>query len=550
MKYYNINIINFKENITVDENITLFDLSKNYNKFMCGKILCAKVNGSIQSLNYKIVSDCNVEFFDITSSIGFRTYQRSCLFIMLAAANEVLQDGEVVWAEHTVNQNYYCCLYDKDISQSDILKIKNKMIELVNSDYIIDRISVSIDDGIRIFKKYNLENRINAFKYLSKSNITLYKLNNYYDYLYGPIVPSTSYIKVFDIEKCSDGFLLRFEDPANIGNLNTKSIYPKLMNVFEEHNRWSRILNIDTVYSLNNSIVKNQFQQNILVAEALHEKKIAEIADKIKKSNKKIVLIAGPSSSGKTTFSKRLSIQLRVVGLTPKVISLDDYYKDRSDIPFELDGEKNFEKLSAIDVEKFNLDMNRLLEGKSADTPLFDFMTGKRKTETKTLVLNSNDVLVIEGIHGINEDLSYTIPSESKFKIFICALTQLNIDEHNRISTSDTRLIRRIVRDNLYRNTSARETLNMWPKVIEGEEENIYPYQEQADVMFNSSLIYELCILKVYAEPLLYDIEKGDVYYSEAKRLINLLNCFIGIDSQYIPSNSLIREFIGGSCFK
>lgn len=550
MNYFNVNIINSKENITVDENTTLSDLSKKYNKLMKGRILAAKVEGSVKALDYKINSDCNVEFFDITSDIGFRTYQKSCMFIMLAAVNEVMGSDVVVWAEHTVNNNYYCHIYDRELTLEDIENIRNKMQELVSDSYRIERLTVSIEEGIKIFKKYGLTHRIRALRYLRNSEIVLYKLNDFYDYLYGPVVPETSYIEIFDVERCDRGIMLKFENPKKVGQINDTVYYPKLMQIFNEHNDWSRLLDIDTVSALNDSISRGTFKENMLLAEALHEKKIAEIADIIYRQNKNIVMIAGPSSSGKTTFSKRLSIQMRVLGLNPKIISLDDYYKNRSSIPIEPDGSQNFERLSSIDVEKFNSDMLRLLDGETVETPLYDFFTGSRKSETKAISLGENDVLVIEGIHGINENLSYSIPAERKFKIYISALTQLNIDEHNRISTADTRLIRRIVRDYNFRGFSARDTIGMWHKVIEGEEENIYPYQEQADVMFNSALIYEMSVLKTYAEPVLYDIEKGDSEYCEAKRLLNLLNCFLTIDSYMIPQNSLIREFIGGSCFK
>ena len=549
MKYYNIHLINTKTDITVDENTTLSNISKLCQKDMRSKILSAKVDGNIKSLDYKITSDSNIEFFDITSNDGFRIYQRSTMFIMLAAVNEVMGPDTVVWAEHTINKNYFCCIYDKLITDKELSEIKNKMQELVDEAYRIDRLTVSVEDGIKIYKKFGLINRINAFKYLKKSEITLYKLNNFYDYLYGPIVPDTSYIKTFDIEKCENGFLLKFENPNKPGEINNSIQYPKLMQVFNEHNQWSRILNVDTVSSLNDSITKGTFKDNIWVAEALHEKKIAEIADMISKQKKPIVMIAGPSSSGKTTFSKRLSIQLRVMGIKPFVISLDDYYKNRSEIPLEPDGSQNFERLSTIDVERFNNDMLKLLKGETVETPLFDFFTGSRKAKTKSITLAPDNILIIEGIHGINEKLSYAIPTDKKFKIYISALTQLNLDEHNRISTADTRLIRRIVRDNHFRGFPARQTIEMWSKVIAGEEENIYPYQEQADIMFNSALIYEMCVLKSYAEPLLFEIERGEATYSEAKRLLNLLNCFLSVDPQYVPQNSLIREFVGGSCF-
>lgn len=549
MKYYNINILNTKETISVDENTILADIGKKFKKTLGNTILSAKVNGIVKTLDYKIKSDCDVELFDITSSIGFSTYQRSCLFIMFAAFSEVMGNETVVWSEHTMSKNFFCCIYDREITEEEIKLVKDKMTEIVSSDYRIEKLTVSIDDGVKLFRKYGLDNRIKSLKYLKQSEITIYKLNDYYDYLYGAIVPETSYINIFDLEKCENGFLLKFEDSANPGNLNNSVFYPKLMQIFREHNQWSKILKIDTVSALNDSIARGKLKNNILVAEALHEKKISEIADMIYRQNKNVVMIAGPSSSGKTTFSKRLSVQLRVLGLSPQIISLDDYYKNREDIPLEPDGSKNFENLSTIDVEKFNSDVTKLLNGESVETPLYNFHTGFRKSETKKLKLKSNDVLVVEGIHGINENLSYSIPKEYKFKIFISALTQLNLDEHNRISTADTRLIRRIVRDHLFRGFSARDTLEMWHKVLAGEEENIYPYQEQADIMFNSSLVYELSLLKSFAEPLLYDIDKRDGQYAEAKRLLNILNSFLAIDSYLIPQNSLMREFIGGSCF-
>lgn len=548
MRFYTINIVNTGEDISVDENTYLVDIARKIK--LNSKILCAKVNGRLKSLDYRPSGDCSVEFFDISSVYGFRTYQRSCLFMMLAAFNEVFGSDCVVWAEHSIRDNYYCRIYDREPTQEELDAVVDKMRAYSEDGDRIERILVSLEDSAQIFKKYNLTNRLNAIKYSHSDNIVLHKLNNFYEYIHGPLVPETSYIKIFDIQKYGEGFILKFQDPQNVGFLNDKPIYTKLMNVFTESNDWLRILNVDSVYELNQSISKNNFKQNILVSEALHERKIAEIVDKIKQNNKKIVMIAGPSSSGKTTFSKRVAVQMRVVGMNPYIISLDDYYKNREDIPFEADGTRNFERLSTIDVERFNSDMNKLIDGEKVETPLYDFLTGERKAETKAIQLGENDVLIIEGIHGINEKLSYNIPSKDKFKIYICALTQINVDEHNRISTSDTRLIRRIVRDNLYRGTSARQTLEMWDKVLNGEEENIYPYQEEADAMFNSSLIYELSVLKIYAEPLLYDIERGEATYSEARRLLNLLHCFLGVDSQNIPANSIIREFIGGSCFE
>ena len=331
--------------------------------------------------------------------------------------------------------------------------------------------------------------------------------------------------------------------------LNDVKKYPKLTTVFNEYEEWSRILRVSALPSLNKLICSGKTKDIIFTAEALHEKKIAEIADKINKQNKKIVLIAGPSSSGKTTFAKRLAIQLIATGKIPQVISLDDYYKNRDDVPEDSNGRKNFENLSSLDIEQFNKDMLNLLKYQPVDTPLYDMATGLRKVESKKIQLEDNSILIVEGIHGINEQLTIDIPKEDKFKIYISALTQLNIDEHNRIATTDNRLIRRLVRDHYFRGFDLRTTINMWPDVLAGERENIFPYQEQADAIFNSALVYELSVLKLMVEPLLFNIDRTDSTYLEARRLLNLLNSFIAIPETDVPSNSILREFIGHSCF-
>lgn len=550
MKSFNVRLINNNTDISVDENTSLLALSKIYRDLTKGKILMAKVDNVERDLNYRINNDCEIEFLDITSKLGFRVYQRSAIFIMLAAARKIMGKEAVVWVEHTINRNYFCTIKGKELNQKLLSEIKEEMTEIVKNDFPIEKIQVSVPEAEEIFTKNNLINCKKELKYIKATSVSLYKINDYYDYLYGLMVPSTGYIKIFDLVKHGDGFVLRFESPKAPGTLNEHLKYPKLMNVFKEYNKWSEILNVSAVCSLNDAISNSEIKELILIAEALQEKKIANIADSIYKSGKKFVFIAGPSSSGKTTFSKRLCIQLKVLGIKPHVISLDDYYKRREDIPLEPDGTKNFENINTLEIEKLNDDLIRLKSGEEVETPLYDFLTGEPKPVGKKIKLEKDDVIVIEGIHGLNEALTPKINDEDKFKIYISALTQLNIDEHNRISTTDSRLIRRIVRDHFFRGFSASSTISMWNTVLQGEEENIFPFQENADVTFNSALIYELSVLKVFAEPLLFNMDKSESGYTEAKRLLNLLNSFLAVNPQDIPTNSLLREFVGGSCFE
>lgn len=549
MKYFNVNIVNIKKDVRVDSNTSLLQLSKLYKDAAKYPILAAKVDNIERDLNFRINDDCNVEFMDITSKLGFRVYQRSAIFIMLASVRKILGRGAVVWVEHTINENYFCTIRGMEITKDLLNKIKAEMREMVKSDFPIEKLQVTVSEAEEIFTANNLFNCKKELKYIKATSVSLYKINDYYDYLYGTMVPSTKYIEIFDLVKHSDGFVLQFESSKNPGTLNTYLKYPKLTNIFKEYNKWSEILNVSAVCSLNDAISNGEIKELILIAEALQEKKIAQIADEIHKSGKKFVFIAGPSSSGKTTFSKRLCVQLKVIGIKPHMISLDDYYKPREEIPFEEDGTKNFENINTLEIEKLNNDLIALKKGEEVETPLYDFTTGESKAKGKKIKLQEDDVLIIEGIHGLNDALTPRIQGEDKFKIYISALTQLNIDEHNRISTTDTRLIRRIVRDHFFRGFSASSTINMWHKVLKGEEENIFPFQENADVTFNSALIYEMCVLKVIAEPLLFNLDKSESGYTEAKRLLNLLNSFLAINPQDIPTNSLIREFLGGSCF-
>ena len=550
MKSFCVHIVNNNTDVNVEGSTSLLELSKIYRSVTRSTILMAKVDNIERDLNFRIEDKCCIEFLDITSDLGFRVYQRSAVFIMLAAVRKVLGREAVVWVEHTINKNYFCAIKGVEITKKLLSEIKDVMKDIVKDDFDIEKIQVPVADAEEVFNKNNLMYCKNELKYIKAVNVSLYKINDYYDYLYGIMVHSTEYIKIFDIVKHGDGFVLQFESSKNPGTLNEYMKYPKLTSIFNEYNKWSEILNVPAVCKLNDAISNSEIKELILISEALQEKKIANIADAIVKSGKKFVFIAGPSSSGKTTFSKRLCIQLKVAGIRPHIISLDDYYKRREDIPLEPDGSKNFENLSTLRIDKLNDDLIKLKEGEEVETPLYDFITGEPKSAGKKIKLDKDDVLVIEGIHGLNNELTPKISNDDKFKIYISALTQLNIDEHNRISTTDTRLIRRIVRDHFFRGFSAGSTISMWHTVLEGEEKNIFPYQENADVMFNSALIYELSVLKVFAEPLLFNLDKSESGYTEAKRLLNMLNSFLAVNPQDIPTNSLLREFVGGSCFE
>ncbi len=549
MEHYKVHIINNNTYTEADSRTTLMELSKEFAGDKSERILLAKVDNVERDLNYIIEGDCSVEFLDVSSEFGNRTYQRSCAFIMLAAVARILGNDKAVWVEHTINNNYFCHIDKTHITEKLLNDIKKEMQNIVRQNYSIEKLNIPVSEAMEIFDKYGLEHRKKALKYVKSLNVTVYKMNNYYDYLYGTMVPQTGYIRTFDLHIHSDGFVLQFESRKEEGVINEYKAYPKLTQIFAEYTNWSRILEVSSAGALNDIICHGRLKEIILISEALQEKKIANIADEIFRQGKRIVLIAGPSSSGKTTFSNRLGIQLKVLGLSPCIISLDDYYKNRVEIPVGEDGRQDFECLESLQVERFNDDILRLLKGEAVETPLYDFITGKTKSKGKLIKMDTNSILIIEGIHGINENLTHRIPKDKKFKVYISALTQLNIDEHSRISTTDTRLLRRIVRDNNFRGFSAKNTIDMWNKVLDGENKNIFPYQEQADAMFNSALIYELGVLKTYAEPLLFNIEPSESGYTEAKRLLNFLNSFLNIPADSIPPNSLMREFIGGSCF-
>lgn len=561
--------------VTASESDTLEAVADRFKDYYEDDIILGIVNGRLRELNKKIKSDCELSFVTTADRDGRRTYRRSVVLLLQRAIYDVYGSMTQLHVMHSLGEGYYCQLEkavecadsqqekynedtdlqgsrensEKSVTEHDIDRIVCSMYSFVEKDLPITKHSAKTQYAEQLFKEKGLHDKERLLHYRRSSRVNLYELDGVVDYFYGFMAPSTGMLKYFDIVPYENGFVLLFP------GANSRSVEPlvtsnKLFHTLDDSREWSKMLGIGTIGSLNDAIAAGRGQEIMLLQEALMEQKIGNLAAQIASDDKKkFVMIAGPSSSGKTSFANRLSIQLIAKGRKPHPLSLDDYYVDRELCPKNPDGSFDFECLESIDVKLFNEDMNRLLKGEAVDMPSFNFKTGKREYRGRKLVLGPDDILVIEGIHGLNDRLSQLIPPEHKFKIYISALTQLNIDEHNPLSTTDERLIRRIVRDARTRGTNAMETIAMWPSVRKGERENIFPSQEQADVMFNSALVYELAVLKVYAEPLLFGIERDCPEYLEAKRLLKLLDYFLPMPADGIPNNSLLREFVGGSCF-
>lgn len=514
-------------------------------------IVCARVGNVLRELCSTIEEPLEeVSFVDLTEKDGMRIYQRTSTFLLIVAVQKCFPSTTVLVNHHIAGG--YFCEFDKHLecTSEHLQVIEDYMHSLVEKELPIQKSTLSVDEALRQFKVLDMPDKEALFKYRRTSTVNLYELDGIKNYFYGYMMPNTKEVRLFKLVPYAHGFILLFPNEQNPVELAHFVPQSKLSHVFKESENWARILDVDIVASLNNLITEGKLPDLIRVSEALHEKKIAQIADSISQHSKvRLVLIAGPSSSGKTTFAQRLCIQLRVNGLKPHVISIDDYFVDRENTPRDEYGEYDFEALEAIDIKLFNEHMARLIVGETVEIPRFNFKTGKREYKGHTITLEEEDVLVIEGIHGLNEKLSYAIPKENKFKVYVSCLTQLNVDYHNRIPTTDTRLIRRMVRDYQYRGLSAEQTLAQWASVRRGENKNIFPFQEEADVMFNTVLLYELAVLKNKAEPLLFGIDRRSPYYSEAKRLLKFLEYFLAAGTEGIPYNSIIREFVGGSCF-
>ena len=534
--------------------ITFGEVAGVYQKDYSYPIALAVRNGKIKELFKKVDQDCTVEFLTLADDTGHKTYNLTATIILMKAINDVvgLDKIEKIKMEFAIGNGYYCAKKGDFVFTDEIVaEIKAKMQEYIEKDYCIIKKSMPIDEANALFAQQKMTDKVSLFRYRGSSSVNVYNLDGYYDYYYGYMLPSTGYVRWFDLQRYEDGIVLILPNRSNPTALEVFKPFPKLFKSMEISVDWGEKLGVDTVSDLNDEIRKGRFNELVLVQEALQERRISEIASEIVlRGGIKFVMIAGPSSSGKTTFSHRLSVQLRTHGLTPHPIAADDYFVDRENTPKQPNGDYDFECLEAIDIQKFNDDMCALLAGERVELPTFNFVTGKREYRGNFKQLGPDDILVIEGIHGLNDKMSYALPADSKYKIYISALTTLNIDEHNRIPTTDGRLLRRLVRDARTRGATAKRTIQMWPSVRRGETENIFPFQESADAMFNSALIYELAVLKPYAEPLLYSIEKGEPEYFEAVRLLKFLSYFLGVGIEELPKNSIVREFVGGSCFK
>lgn len=531
---------------------TYEQVAKDFQKDFEAKIVLVSVDGRLRELHKILSKDCTIEFITLAEKIGMETYRRSATFLLVKAVHDVIGvcDKNHLFAQYTVGRGLLCKLIDVEPTEQFVRSVHARMDELISQNIPIWKTSYSVEEARRIFAEAGMEDKVRLFKYRRASKVNVYSIGDYKDYYYGYMVPSTGYITHYDLFPYEEGIILQLPSRHSPNVVPDRTTSPKLQKALQETSNWGSSIGIEDVGDLNEMICNEGVQDVVLLQEAYMESRIAQIAkDIVDKGGRKFIMIAGPSSSGKTSFSYRLSIQLRALGLRPHPIALDNYFKNREDTPKDENGEYDFECLEAIDVERFNTDMLALLSGETVEIPSFNFKTGQREFKGDYKRLNENDILVIEGIHGLNEKMSYALPAESKYKIYISALTALNVDEHNRIATTDVRLLRRMVRDNRTRGTSASGTLGMWRSVRRGEEKYIFPFQESADAVFNSALIYELSVLKLYAEPLLFGISKEDPQYYEAKRLLKFLDYFLGMTSEGLPNNSLIREFVGGSIF-
>ncbi|SFH53147.1 uridine kinase [Tindallia magadiensis] len=531
---------------------TLEKISKEYQENSCSRIIAAIVRNELKELSSSIDENCDIRWVDACSSIGSRIYKRSLTFVFIRACME-LYSGCQVNVEHSINKGLYCEVkYKKELQIEDSQRIYNRMKEIIEEDVPFEKRRVSVEEAIDIFKDYDQMSKVKLLKYREKPYIKLYQCGWLKNYFYGYMVPSTGYLKEFNLQYYPPGFVLQYPRNEDGGKIPDFVDNPKIFKVFRESEKWAEILQVDYVASLNDLIVSQKEDEYIRISEALHEKKIAQMADYIAEdlNHRRLILIAGPSSSGKTSLARRLSIQLRVNGLKPKSISLDDYFVDREKTPLDENGEYNFEAIEAIDLNLFNKDLKKILSGETVEIPTFNFKTGKREYRGKTIQIDKDQPLILEGIHALNDRLTESVERNLKFKIYISCLTQLNIDEHNRIPTTDARLIRRMVRDHQFRGNDALRTMSMWPSVRRGEEAYIFPFQEDADVMFNSALFYELSVLKKYAEPLLRQIDRGSPQFPEAKRLLKFLSYFVVLENEDdIPKTSILREFIGNGAF-
>ncbi len=530
---------------------TLLDISREVAHLYPSPIVAASIDNDVKDLQTAVRDGGSINFFDLTSEEGTRVYRRSLAFVLVVAARDLFPGGEVT-VEHSLSKGLYCELHlDRELTGEDVERLQERMQQIIAEDRPFIRQSMLRADAIALFKAAGQSDKVKMLSQLQRELVSVYYCGDEYDYFYGTMVPSTGYLKIFGLRFHPPGLILRYpekEDPAVLPEYVEQA---KLFKIFQEAEQWGKILRCPYVANLNEFVEQGKAAEIIRIAEALHEKKLAQIADYISEhsSEVRVILVAGPSSSGKTTFAQRLNVQLRVNGVRPVPISLDDYFVDRDHTPRDEKGDYDFEAIEAIDLDLFNEHLVRLLRGELVKLPTYNFMSGQREYRGRRIQIEPDQPLIVEGIHGLNERLTRAVPRDQKIKIYISALTQISIDNHNRIPTTDTRLIRRIVRDSQFRAHDALKTLEVWPSVRRGEERNIFPYQEEADIMFNSALIYELGVLRNCAEGLLAQIGPESPMYSEAKRLLNFLRSFTLLPDDDIPANSILREFVGKSCF-
>ncbi len=534
------------------EDTSLLEISDSFKKYYNYPILVAKVDNDITGLAEPVTKKSDIDFYDRSSVIGNTIYARSAQFILIVAVKQVLGEGAEVIIEHSIDKGVYCEIKNCDIDKPVLRKIESKMHEIVAEDLKFTKVSVSRIDAIKYFRKKKRMDKVNVLKYISNTYVNLYRLDDVYDYFYGELAYSTKAIDDFKLTYIKDnGFVLSCPDIYNPECTLDYKHHKMLFDTFLDYTKWGRILKISNAADLNEVVSTGKYGDLIRISEAYYNGQLSEIADRVydNKKNIKIILIAGPSSSGKTTTSKKLEIYLKSKGLRTHQISIDDYFINRDKTPLDEHGERDLESLRAVDIDLLNRHLIKLFDGEKVLLPEYNFMTGEREYRKKWLQMGEDDIIIIEGLHALNEDLTISIPRRNKFKIYISPLTQLNIDNHNHIHTSDTRKLRRIIRDNKFRNYNAADTLKMWEKISYGEERYIFPFQDDADMIINSALVYELGVLKTYAEPLLFSVSENDPVYPEALRLINFLRNFLPIPSEEVPDDSVLREFIGNSCF-
>lgn len=534
------------------ENTPLSEVANSFQSGYNFPIMVAKVDNVIEELTYNISKKCNIDFYDRSSTFGHTVYSHGVHFLMIVAMKKILGNDAEVIIQHSIDKGVYCEILNKEINKEIIKQIESKMYELVEQDYNFIKLSVSRKDAMDFFRKKKQFDKVNVFKYISNTYINLYRLDEYYDYFFSEMPYSTKVLDEFKLTYIKDnGFVLSYPSIHNPKYTEDYSHHKKIFDAFLDYTNMGKTIGISNAADLNSIVSLGKYNDVIQLAEANYNSQLAKTADIIynKRNKIKIILLAGPSSSGKTTTARKLEVYLKARGFKTHSISTDDYFLNRVDTPKKPNGDYDFESLRAVDTDLFNKHLLKLLAGEKVLMPEYNFVLGEREYKGRTLQLSSDDIVIIEGIHALNPELTMAIANDNKFKIYISPLTQLNIDNHNRIHTSDTRRLRRIIRDNKYRGWNAADTLRNWKNILEGEEEYVFPYQNEADMIINSALIYELGVLKTYAEPLLFSVDEDDEVYPEAIRLINFLRNFLPIPSDDVPRESVLREFIGGSCF-